>query len=99
MVSAAFLTRVVTVSGTLTDHVSRADSGSVMHRRFCTQCGTPVFSEAESRPLLIFVRVGTLDDPTIVRPAANIWTKSAPAWTYFDPSLPMVEGQPSPPQT
>jgi hypothetical protein len=27
------------------------------------KCGTPMFSEAESRPTLIFVRAGTLDDP------------------------------------
>ena len=46
-VSALFRTESVTVSGPLTDHVIRADSGAIMHRRFCSQCGTPVFSEAE----------------------------------------------------
>ena len=33
-----------------------------MHRRFCPDCGTQLFSEAESRPHLIFVRNGALDD-------------------------------------
>ena len=64
-VSALFLKDAVTVSGPLTDFVSLADSGSVMHRRFCARCGTPIFSEAEPRPQLIFVRVGALDDPNL----------------------------------
>ena len=62
-VNAIFAKDAVTVSGPLTDYVSVADSGSVMHRRFCAECGTPVFSEAEPRPHQIIVRVGTLDDP------------------------------------
>jgi len=36
-----------------------------MHRRFCARCGVHLFSEAEVRPHLIFVRAGTLDDPNI----------------------------------
>ena len=49
-VNAIFARDAVTVSSSLTDYVSRADSGSVMHRRFCAKCGTPIFSEAEPRP-------------------------------------------------
>ena len=67
-----------------------------MHRRFCSACGTPLFSEAEPRPQVIFVRVGTLDDPSLGAPAALIWTKSAPAYACFDPALPKIEGQPPP---
>jgi hypothetical protein len=96
LVGAAFLTRTVTVSGPLTDYVSNADSGAVMHRRFCAECGTPVFGGAETSPHLISVRVGTLDDPSAFAPSSNIWTKSAPTWACFDPSLPIVEGQPRP---
>jgi hypothetical protein len=95
-VGAMFLKDAVSVSGPLTDHVIRADSGSIMHRRFCTRCGTPVFSEAEQRPDQIFVRVGTLDDPNLAAPSATIWTKSAPVWACFDPDLPTIEGQPPP---
>ena len=97
MVSAGFLKDAVIASGPLTDYVSRADSGSVMHRRFCPRCGTQVFSEAEPRPHLIFVRVGALDDPNLAQPTAAIWTKSAPVWACFDPNLPAVEGQPPAP--
>jgi hypothetical protein len=97
-VNAIFAKDAVTVSGLLTDYVSRADSGSIMHRRFCAKCGTPVFSEAEQRPHQIIVRVGTLDDPNMARPGGIIWTKSAPAWACFDPSLPQADGQAPPPK-
>ena len=97
-VNAIFPKGALTVAGPLTDHVSHADSGSTMHRRFCTECGTPLFSEAEQRPHQIIVRVGTLDDPNLAKPAAVIWTKSAPEWACFDPSLPQAEGQASAPK-
>ncbi len=92
-VNAIFLKEAVAVSGPLIDYVSRADSGSTMHRRFCAQCGTPVFSEAEPRPHQNIDRVGTLDEPNLAKPGGIIWTKSAPAWACFDPGLSQAEGQ------
>ncbi len=97
-VNAIFRAETVTVTGELTDFVSEADSGSIMHRRFCPACGTPVFSASEARPHLIIVRTGALDDPEIAPPQGLIWTKSAPKWARFDPKLPQTEGQPAPPQ-
>ena len=94
--STSLNTMPVAVSGPLSDYVCQADSGSTMHRRFCTRCGTQVFSEAEERPTVTFVRAGTLDDPNLAAPTATIWTKSAPKWACFDPALPKVEKHPPP---
>jgi hypothetical protein len=95
-VNVCFKTDNFSVEGKLTDYRSIADSGNVMHRRFCGVCGTPLFSEAEARPHLIFVRAGTLDDPTIATPSMAIWTSQAPVWACIDPALPRVEKQPPP---
>ena len=95
-VSVCFATDGFTIEGELADFASVADSGSRMHRRFCQRCGTHMFSEAEARPHLIFVRAGTLDDPSIAVPAATIWTAQAPPWACIDASLPSFEGQPPP---
>jgi len=95
-VNACFPTAAVTIEGELRDYRSVADSGNVMHRRFCPHCGTHLFSEAEARPHLIFIRVGTLDDLEIVRPAVTIWTSEAPTWACFDERIPQVERQPPP---
>lgn len=95
-VNAAFRTATFAVTGKTGDYLSIADSGSRMHRRFCPTCATPLFSEAESRPHLVFVRVGTFDDPDLAKPAMTIWTASAPSWARIDPDVPQLEGQPPP---
>ena len=96
-VSAAFPTEGFSVQGEMNDFVSIADSGNRMHRRFCPRCGTQLFSEAEERPHLVFVRVGTLDDPSSAAPGAVIWTAEAPSWAFIDPRLEHWAGQPPPP--
>jgi hypothetical protein len=95
-VNVCFPSDKVSVEGELRDYESVADSGNRMHRRFCPRCGTQVFSGAEARPHLVFVRAGTLDDPEIARPAATIWTSAAPSWACFDEVLPQVARQPPP---
>jgi hypothetical protein len=92
-VNAVFEKSAITIKGETRDYVSIADSGSVMHRRHCPECGTPLFSEAEPRPHVIIVRAGTLDDPEIARPAMTIWAASAPSWACFDPSIDRADGQ------
>lgn len=87
----------MTVTGEMRDYPSVADSGNRMHRRFCTTCGVHLFSEAEARPHLVFVRAGTLDDPEIARPSATIWAAEAPSWACIDETLPSWKGQPPPP--
>jgi len=87
----------LTVSGEMTDFASDADSGSHMHRKFCPTCGTPLLSTSESRPYIVIVRAGALDDPEIAAPQGYIWTDSKPSWAHIDPDLPCVAGQPPPP--
>src|SRR5215510_3312583 len=41
-----------------------ADSGSKANRAFCGECGSPVFGRPESRPDLVTIRVGSLDQPS-----------------------------------
>jgi hypothetical protein len=95
-VNACFRTATFVVIGKTNDYSSVADSGNKMHRRFCAKCGTPLFSEAEARPHLVFVRVGSFDHPNLVDPAITVWTSSAPRWACIDAKLPQVERQPSP---
>jgi len=95
-VNAIFAKSAVTITGETTDFSAVADSGSMMHRRFCPTCGTPLFSEAEPRPHILVIRAGTLDNPDLAKPGTTIWTSAAPCWACFDPSIPQVERQPPP---
>ena len=95
-VNVVFPSNALKVEGELRDYQSQADSGNRMHRRFCPNCGTAVFSAAESRPHLVIVRNGALDDTELLKPSATIWTESAPQWAWIDDTLPLHTGQPPP---
>jgi len=95
-VNLCFRKDALTVDGPLADYRSLADSGNVMHRGFCAACGTQLFSAAEARPHLVFVRAGSLDDPEIAKPVANIWVGSAPSWACMNETLPKYDQQPPP---
>ena len=88
----------IELTGTVSQYVKTSDSGNQVTRRFCGQCGSQLFADSTGRPGFTVVRVGTLDDPSSVRPSANIWSASAPAWACLDATLSRVEGQPLPPQ-
>lgn len=95
-VNTCFPSDAIRIEGELGDFKSVADSGNIMHRRFCTVCGTQLFSEAEARPHLTFVRAGTLDDPEVAKPSVTIWTESAPSWACIDAALPTYAKQAPP---
>lgn len=98
-VNAAFPAAAVTFTGTLKDYVSTADSGTEMHRCFCPECGVHLTSAAATRPETVFIRVGTLDDPSLATPTAAIWVDSAPRWACIDPALDQIARQPPPVKT
>ena len=95
-VNVCFRRADVSIEGSLSDFRSIADSGNIMHRRFCPLRGTHLFSEAEARPHLVFIRAGTLDDRELVKPAATIWTSQAPGWACISTELPNIAAQPPP---
>ncbi len=95
-VNVGFASNSFAIEGRLTEYVSTADSGTVMHRGFCPVCGTPVTSQAETRRHQIMVRAGTLDDPEVAKPGATIWTAEAPSWACISADLPRVDRQPPP---
>lgn len=86
-----FASSALRISGPISEYISTADSGNVMRRRFCPNCGTPLFSEAMGQPDFVVVRAGALDDREIGRPASVIWTASAPRWGLVDPDVPSFE--------
>ncbi len=97
-VNAIFPTAAIEITGTTDEYTSAADSGNHVRRRFCPRCGSHLFADSTGRPNLTVVRVGTLDDPSSVKPTANIWSSSAPKWACLDTALERIERQPPPPK-
>jgi hypothetical protein len=57
------------------------DHGGETQRKFCSACGSPVFSIAALAPELIFIKAGSLDDASWVQPTVEAWTSSAQPWS------------------
>jgi hypothetical protein len=68
------------VSGTTQVYADTGSSGQPVYRHFCGRCGSPIFSDVVSRPALDWLKAGTLDDSTWVKPTLSLWCDSAQAW-------------------
>jgi hypothetical protein len=56
------------------------DHGKETERSFCSACGAPLFSISGALPEIAFIKAGSLDDPSWVQPAVEVWTSSAQPW-------------------
>jgi len=95
--NAMFPSQAIEITGSPSEYTRIAASGNQVRRRFCAHCGSQLFADSSGRPGLTVVRIGTLDDPSSIRPTANIWRTSAPAWACLDAALERVAAQPTPP--
>ncbi|MBO6519138.1 MAG: GFA family protein [Rhodospirillales bacterium] len=82
------------VEGTLKFYDRPADSGNVVSRGFCPECGSPVYSTNDGLPGLVFVRVSSLDNPTTVAPMITVYASRAPGWARLDPDNPSFPEMP-----
>jgi len=54
----------------------------------CISCQTALWSDYGDRGVLWFLRVGTLDDPTLMPPDVHIFTVSKQPWVIFPDGVP-----------
>ena len=85
------------VEGSPSEYKRVAESGNEVSRRFCSNCGSHLFANSSAFPDFTVVRIGTLDNPSSVKPSVNIWSKNAPSWACMDPNIDSIDGQPVPP--
>lgn len=55
-------------------------SGKVNVQHFCNDCLVRTHTEPVALPTIVYVRPGTLDDPKVINPGLQIWTRSALPW-------------------
>jgi hypothetical protein len=95
-IHAIFRWDVLRVAGDFSEFISISDAGNKMSRRFCKECGTPLFGEFLETPNFILARVGALDDREVGQPMSVIWTASAPSWAFVHEDVPSCAGRPGP---
>lgn len=76
------------VSGVARGYAKRGDSGRELTRHFCGDCGSPLYTTAPRHPDWIYVKAGSLDDPTVVEPGYEVWTASKVTWSCIPTGLP-----------
>jgi hypothetical protein len=57
------------------------DHGGDSERKFCSACGSPLFTIAAVLPELALLKSGSLDDASWLEPAIEVWTDSAQPWS------------------
>lgn len=70
----------VEVTGEIKTYNDIGDSGATVRRQFCGNCGSPVFTRVEQPPGMMFIKAGTLDDTSGLKPAFHCYTKSKQDW-------------------
>lgn len=69
----------VTITGEFKTYNDTGDSGATVRRQFCGECGSPLFSRLEM-PGMMFIKAGTLDDTSQLKPSVHCYTKSKQDW-------------------
>jgi hypothetical protein len=88
----------VTIAGDVKYYNVTGDSGGIVSRGFCPNCGSRLFSKPPI-PELMGIMAGSLDDPSQFQPMRDFYTVSAQQWDYMNPDLPKFDKLPPPKNT
>jgi hypothetical protein len=69
----------------------QGETGHEALRRFCPDCGSYLFAGSTGRPDFVGVQAGSLDDPSVFKINAHVWTVSAQHWDLLDPDISQFE--------
>ena len=78
-------------TGNMAAYDDKADSGNTLKRSFCPKCGSSIMSESSGRPGAAVLKAGSLDDPSKINPAMQIWTRSAQPWVKLEGEMASME--------
>ncbi len=82
-------------SGDMTLYATQGkETGQAVNRYFCGACGSPLYSAPDVMPGVIFLKAGTLDDTSWLKPEMNMWCETAQDWVAIDDSLPRFPRNP-----
>ena len=77
--------------GDIAAYDDKADSGNTLKRSFCPKCGSSIMSESSGRPGAAVLKAGSLDDPSKIKPAMQIWTRAAQPWVKLEGEMASME--------
>lgn len=84
----------VKIAGETSSYEHSADSGSVMTKRFCPNCGSQMFGQGSARPGMIALRAGVINEQEHIKPKVNVFAASKLDCTILDPDIPAFDKMP-----
>ena len=81
-------------TGEVRQHRSPSARGGIAVRNFCAQCNSLVYGGEREISDSFTIYAGSLDDPSLFRPAIGIFTRGRPDWACVPPALTCFEGPP-----
>ena len=85
----------VQIDGELADYTVSADSGAEMTRSFCPNCGSRLLGRNSTRPELLSVNVGCLENSDWFKPQAILYTSRRHDWDITSDDTPQFEKMPT----
>lgn len=76
------------ITGNVKYFDSKADSGNMVSRGFCPECGSRLFGKSSGMAQLAIIMAASLDDPKQFQPGMDVYTSSAQPWDHMNPALP-----------
>ncbi len=83
--------RIVVLQGAPAQRMLPTSSGRPHIAHYCAACGTTLWSDYGAREVMLFVRVGTLDEPADLPPDVHIFTRSRLPWVEVSGGAPGFE--------
>ncbi len=84
----------VHIEGETSVYDSKTDTGSIITRYFCPNCGSRLFGVNNVAPKIIGVTPGTLNESDWFKADAIVYNKRKPKWDFMDESIPVFEEMP-----
>ena len=82
------------IEGELSAYDDRGTSGQAVVRRFCGACGSAIMTDAAAYPAMEFLKAGTLDDTSWLKPDTQFWCDSAQSWLKLDDDIAQLARNP-----
>lgn len=80
---ARFASGAVTIEGQGKEYIRVAESGNAARFRFCADCGSTVFWQADALPGFTTVAVGAFAEPDFPEPQVSVYEENQHAWTHL----------------
>lgn len=95
---AVFPEAAMKLKGSTKSYASKGQSGQLVHRSFCPECGSTLMARADARPGMVALTTGPMDDTSAFKPAVEIFCASAQPWVELGGGMQKFPDMPGPPE-